>query len=178
MAVWRLFSFLLSLKSTNASTKLVNNACIIKEQGNEYVAMSAIELVISNAQKDRIEAVIASMGFDLEYVLSISHADAAEIKEELQYKKHLKELALAKASYAKQNEIRKQLEVIDGELSSIGSSKPLLARVFVKVFAKEPTAMLAYKQAVANAESLANELAGIEGVECKMLKGKELEALT
>ncbi|MGC9156915.1 MAG: hypothetical protein ACP5GD_01870 [Candidatus Micrarchaeia archaeon] len=166
-----------SILSAKRRIAMFNASCLVKELGNEYMAMGAMELSINNAERERIEGVLASAGFDIEYVLKIEHADASKIREELEYKKQLKELKLAKASYPKQNELRKQIEVINGELESIGDSRPLLARVFVKVFAKEPSAALAAKQVIANAENLANELAGIEGIECRMLKGKELEAL-
>jgi len=156
---------------------LFNASCLVKELGSEYIAMSAVELSINNADRERIESILASASFDIEYVLKIEHADARKIREELEYKKQVKELKLAKASYSKQNELRKQIEIINGELESIGDSRPLLAKVFVKVFAKEPSPTLAAKQVLANAENLANELAGIEGIECRMIKGKELEAL-
>ncbi len=168
---------LASILSAKKRLALFNASCLVWELGSEYLAMSAIELSVNNAERARIEDVLASAGFDIEYVLKIERADASKIREELEYKKQLKELKLAKASYPKQNELRKQIEVINGELESIGDSRPLLARIFVKVFAKEPSAALAAKQVIANAENLANELAGIEGIECRMMKGKELEGL-
>jgi len=157
--------------SDNATAALVST-------GNKYKAVSAAELTIKgSANTALLNELLESQPIDFDYIVSVRQIDAKRFVEGLEMKKRLKEIQIGKVdkrNYARVNMLKKELELINGEISKVVASKPVALRVLLRAYAVSESPYTAAKAAVANLESIANAFSNSLGANYDVLKGDAL----
>ncbi|MEM3781504.1 MAG: hypothetical protein QXT43_00885 [Candidatus Micrarchaeaceae archaeon] len=151
-------------------------ASAVARRGDAYVGISAIRLDVGAGGSNKIGEVISGINSDIDYTVSIRQIDSRRFIEGLAFKRRLKEIELSKnkRSYAKANEIRREIEVLDSEISAVSGSKPVEVSFIVKVFSQGASPGIVSKGSVSAALGIADTISTVAGAYAELLKGEEL----
>ncbi len=152
-----------------------------KRHGKSYHAVAIANLIQRNNfnyKSDSMKELIESTKEPFEFTLSLTEVDKKRMLESLETKRRVKEIALSRLkpnSYDKVNNIRRQIEAVDNEITNLKSSgKSFDVEIQLKAISNSENEYEAEIDAAKSIEILANKFSSSIGVDYEILKGEEL----
>lgn len=163
---YKLSSSLISVsKRTGKSYKSVAIAMLIPRTGFNYK---------SEAMRELLESI--KEPFELS--ISLREIDKKRLIDSLDTKRRTKEISLSRLkpnSYDKINNLKRQIELIDNEISNIGNGgKSFDVSILLKAISASDSAYESELNVGKNIETIANKFAASMGVDYEIVKGEEL----
>lgn len=156
-----------------------------KRVGKSYMSFSVAILrprpgfaYKNESMKDLIE----SIKDPFEFSISLNEIDKKRLLDSLETKRRVKEIMLSRLkpnSYDKINNLRRQIEIIDDEISNIANSgKSFDVSIRLKAFSLSESEHESAYLSSKNIELLANKFSSSINVDYEVVKGEALLALT
>lgn len=162
--------------------KLSQNLVSASKRSSGYYDSVAVAIlrprVGFNYNSEKMKELLESVKEPLEFSISINEIDRKRISDSLETKRRMKEIAISRLkpnSYDKINNIRRQIEIIDGEIANIiGAGKSFDVSIKLKTFYRSESEYDAELTAAKNIESLANKFSASIGVDYEIMRGESL----
>ncbi|MDE1768434.1 MAG: hypothetical protein KGH64_03590 [Candidatus Micrarchaeota archaeon] len=158
-----------------------NLAAASRQYGRAYCSI-AIALLRPRQgfiyKSENIKDLIEGIKEPFEFSISLQEVDKKGMLDSLESKRRMKEIYLSRLkpnSYDKINSIRRQIEVIDSEMSNIiKSGKSFQVLMKIKAISKSDNEYESELAASKSIEMLANKFSASIGLDYQILKGEEL----
>ncbi len=157
-----------------------NTYSISRDEGNGYksISIATVKPVSPNLNRNALNDLINSLNEQFEFSIELMEVDKSKILENLRTRLRVKEIALSRInpeSHAKVNSIRRQLEVINGDIESLASSgKSFQYEIKLKSIYFSMDRSEAELYSYKNIESLSSKFSAALGVDCEILSGERL----
>jgi hypothetical protein len=156
-----------------------NLSSAVKKVGNSYFSVSCaiLKKVSEERNGELIGSLISNTDFPFEFSIGLTSINKEKILDGLETKRRFKEIEISRADpkkYDKANCLRRELEIIESDIKSVRSQKPLALSLKLKTFASLPDESDAATETSQNIERLANSFSSSLGFEHEILKGERL----
>ncbi|MGA3020877.1 MAG: hypothetical protein ABSD68_02930 [Candidatus Micrarchaeales archaeon] len=156
-----------------------NLSSAVKKVGNSYFSVSCaiLKKVSGERNGELISSLISNTDFPFEFSIGLRSVNKEKILDGLETKRRFKEIEIARADpkkYDKTNCLRRELEIIESDIKSIRSQKPLALSLKLKTFASSSDESDAATETSQNIERLASSFSSSLGFEHEILKGERL----
>lgn len=167
--------------SANNYRLSANMNSAVKRSGNGYKSMSIALLLPRSRIINEIEGfeeIMEKCNVQFEFSINVTAVDAKKFTEDLETKRHLKEIEISQAKpneYQRLNRLKRELSVFDSEISKImKGDKPVRVALKLKSFGSGTTESEASNDSVRQLERIVDLFVAAYGVNYRMLVGEEL----